>query len=82
MSYDLSLTVKILVGVLLFMLGFYLGQRKKRQPLKEESIWVTKSDRKGWATSEGSLPLTPSLPPPPPNFQRKKSALLMDDLYR
>ena len=82
MDFNGDILIKILSGLLLFLLGFYLGQRKKQKPPKQESIWKPPVENIGWLPPAPPPLIQPPLPPTPSSFPRKKPDLLLDDLYR
>jgi hypothetical protein len=85
MDFDADLLIQVLSGFLLFLLGFYLGQRKKNRPPKKESIWQPPVQNIGWMPPPQPPKVQPYQPPPPQSFQREnkvKPDLILDDLYR
>ena len=83
MEWTTESLILILAGLLLFLFGFFLGQRNSKKLEPPVSKWEPDTEPM-WAQPYPSVPAPPILPPlPPPRFnQENRPDLIMDDLYR
>jgi len=84
-EWDTETIIILLAGLLLFLLGFLLGQRSsKRPPSPPQNQWETPTAPL-WEQPYPSIPappILPPLPPPRPDTLPPKPELMLDDLYR
>lgn len=83
MEWDTEAIILLLAGLLLFLLGFLLGQRSSKHTPPPQNQWQTPPSP-SWEQPYPSVPTPPILPPLPPTQpynRQNRPDLILDDLY-